>query len=729
MEQLGSSDPSARGAAKLELIRSADPATLPLLLKEMPLIAGPTQTAMVEVLAAYKDVRKIPVLLAVAPKANVESQLVDLGAPAAQAMMQSLKANCDPYDTGLYTEWVGNTMAEMPKIALPLFVAALRDGNSCQQSAAEDGLQRAYAQPEYGLIDPTINLFIEAVESDDALIHMAAGKWIDSFGDKVDALEFEGVVEVLIAAYRNHAPPATMVAIAQMLAGAPRPRVTRFMNAARHAPNPEIRRIAEQYSANYESSASSGSESREVDPLAARSLQSPDPATRVEAAEALSQSDDALKDTPILVKAMHDPDAKVRAAVVAALGELNGYSNNPRNERERDVSCSVQLADALRNDADPAVRATAAQSLGEVRDFDESVAQVLRAALNDNDQGVIVQAMTTLAARRDAGSAPILADIYHAAHQNAQVKTEALVALVNICDPRTEPVFIEALSDAGEYSVQQGSSGLFCTLQKKADPNAVEPLLKLLPSQPGYNIIRAVGVTRDPRAYEPLLLILASPSPQTRGLAVDALGDLGDKRAVVALGALLKDPTPQVRISAAHALSEMSDFPPPKELLEALHDEDTTVQIWAAAALGKAHDPRAVDALVGATDYNASAIRALGESKDPRAVMPLIAILQDATRKGDARGDVALALGKLGDLRAVDPLIAVLNESDPQMLTSAVQALGKLHDQKAVEPLKQLIRRWETRPPIQQGAVVTFAYDVLRGFGVDVRGQVSGAPH
>jgi len=734
VQELRSSDPSVRGAAKLELIKSASPDALPILLQEIPLTPGQTRAAMLEVLAVYKDPQKIPKLMAIAlavggamGNADVETQLSELGAPAARALIESLERDCDPSDSGGYTSWVGNTLAFMQASAFPFFVAALRNGNRCQQIAAEEGLQRAYAEPAQGLNDPAINLFIKAVESDDPLIHAAASKWIDSYGAGIEKLEFDGTVEVLIAAYRANAPPTTMETIAGLLAGVATPRVSRFMRAAVHAPNSEIQRIARHYLSLQETSAASNSEDQDAEAL--RALHSTDPAMRIEGAKALSQADDALKTSPILVKALHDSDAKVRAAVAAALGQLNGYSNDPRNERDRDVSCVAALAEAL-HDADPSVRAAAARSIADIRSSDPKTAQALRAALKDSDETVVAQAVAAFMGLPDPTAAAMLADVYRAEHKDPHLKGNVLSALAFICDPISQPVFIDAIGSGSAYERDEAVLGLLCTLKKEPNPDAVEPLLKLLATQSTYSVIHAVGATRDPRAYETLLRLLASPYPQIRIWGANALGELGDKRAAGALGALLKDADSSVRIGAAGALSEMSDYPAPKELLDAVHDEDSTVQVWAASALGNSHDPKAVAALLAAASYNVAAIRALGQSKNVSAVAPLMAILQDKARKTGDRKSAAEALGDLGDVRAVDALIDALNENDALFLMSAAQALGKLHEKKAVEPLKQLIQRWESLPSGQQGtgAVATFAYAALRELGVDTGRQVTGNP-
>lgn len=735
VQQLRSTDPSVRGAAKVELVRSVSPEALQILLRELPLVPEHDQLTLLEVLAAYKDPQKIPVLISLAITANanvsdqISGQLSELGEPAARALMKLLEKSCDPSDPGGYAGWVARTIADMRQNVFAVFVAALRSANECQQIAAEEGMQRAYAEREYGLADPSIILFTSAASSEDPVIHSAVGKWIDANNGNVD---FDGVVEVLIATYRANAPPATRVTIAKMLAAAPRPRVTRFMNAAIHAPNQEIQSIAREYlQLNVSSSAAAPAVSPDPAAELLADLRSPDCAKRIEAAETLGQSDDALRNSPILVDAIHDSDPKVRAAVAAALGNLNELGD--RNYRDQDLSCVPVLTEALK-DSDPAVRAAAAQSLGQIRDVrDNDAVSALREALKDSDEAVMLKAIGAIDEIRDPGAVPTLIDIYHAKHDNPRVKSVVLFALVSIRDPRAQPVFIDALSLSNSFEREQAVSGLLETLKKQPNPNAVQPLLKLLTTQKTYAVIQACGATKDSRAFEPLQLLIWSPIPHIRGWAADALGDLGDKRAVPALGELLKDIDKSVRISAAHALSEMSDYQAPKELLDAVHDEDSTVQIWAAGALGNSHDPKAVEALLSATGYNITAIAALGSSKDLRALAPLIGILQDKKRLMNERSTAATSLGDLGDARAVDPLIGALNENDGQLLMTAAQALGKLHDKKAIEPLKQLIQRCESSSTCQSnGAAVTFAYDALQELGVNARHQVTGSnppPH
>src|SRR5258708_33584248 len=63
VKQLGSSDPSVRGASKLELMRTADPDVLAALVEQASGAKGELRTNLIEILGIYKDPRQIPALI------------------------------------------------------------------------------------------------------------------------------------------------------------------------------------------------------------------------------------------------------------------------------------------------------------------------------------------------------------------------------------------------------------------------------------------------------------------------------------------------------------------------------------------------------------------------------------------------------------------------------------------------------------------------------------------
>lgn len=87
----------------------------------------------------------------------------------------------------------------------------------------------------------------DAATDPDEHIRGAAKRWFGSWKGREDKIDLSGIVEALIAEYQSNAPPETMEKIAVMLSKTERPRVTRFMRAAVHAPNPKIQRTANEY--------------------------------------------------------------------------------------------------------------------------------------------------------------------------------------------------------------------------------------------------------------------------------------------------------------------------------------------------------------------------------------------------------------------------------------------------------------------------------------------------
>src|SRR5277367_69295 len=66
VKQLGNTDASVRGAAKLELMGSPSPEALPVLLNALETSADGVRSILLEVLTSYKDPREIPTLLKIA---------------------------------------------------------------------------------------------------------------------------------------------------------------------------------------------------------------------------------------------------------------------------------------------------------------------------------------------------------------------------------------------------------------------------------------------------------------------------------------------------------------------------------------------------------------------------------------------------------------------------------------------------------------------------------------
>jgi HEAT repeat protein len=363
LERLLGSDAATRGSAKAELLAHPDPALLPALLKALPSSKGTNRDDIFEVLAKYDDSRKIPVFLALQKStpsdtgtgtAAIEEQLSRLGAPAAEALL----ANCPGNDSqdlrgGLeledYARWAAGIMSWMHETGAHFLVEAVQSENSCKHMAGKQGLLYMFGDAAADAVSRAdIELASDTAIDPDERIRGEARRWLASRNTKEEYIDFSGIVEVLIGAYQSNAPPETMVEIAKMLAQRERPRVTRFMRAAIHAPNPEIQRIANQYLLLY-------MPAREM----RRNRAVTHPRTRDQKIAFISQ----LSNSEI-VRFLSDADAEVRAAAAERLGESNMPSYNPEDGVSADPAAALPGLRKAVKDPSPKVRAAAVKAGG-----------------------------------------------------------------------------------------------------------------------------------------------------------------------------------------------------------------------------------------------------------------------------------------------------------------------------------------------------------------------------
>jgi hypothetical protein len=250
LDRLFSSDPAVSGAAKSELLQRPDPALLPALLKALPASQGTLRDDLLEILAKYDDPSKLPVFLSLLKpfhsdndSLQIRQQLAHLGAPAAQAIL----AGCEDNGEG-YPEWAVKVLNDMDNIGLPFIIEALLSDDDCRRQIGRPGLQWALGEADpNSVLNADVRLASDAATDPDEHIREAAKLWFGSWKGREDKIDLSGIVEALIAEYQSNAPPETMEKIAVMLSDTERPRVTRFMRAAVHAPNPKIQQIANEY--------------------------------------------------------------------------------------------------------------------------------------------------------------------------------------------------------------------------------------------------------------------------------------------------------------------------------------------------------------------------------------------------------------------------------------------------------------------------------------------------
>jgi len=725
LENLFSSDPAVHGAAKTALLGHPDPALLPVLLQALQAATGTTRDDLLEILAKYDDTRKIPVLLAMEKKSldagggtlGIDDQLSRLGAPAAEALL----ANC-PNDDNNYPYWAGGVIGQMHEIGARFLIQAVQSDDKCQHSVGDYGLSFMFGDADPNSISRAdIHLAIAASIDDDERIRQATRRWLSSLSTNEQYIDFSGIVDQLISVYQSGAPPETMVKIAGMLSEPERPRVTRFMRAAVHAPNPEIQRIANQYLSQF---------AQEDSPHAGRVSTHPrTPQEKIDFIVRLVNSPEEDVN-PKLSPFISDPDARVRAAAAGALGEANAPSGEVQDAREIHPETALPALRKALQDSSPLVRSAAAKALGDIRSNDDLA--LLVAALEDPDRSVALSAAKAIEQIPNDSAVAALTRIYGDEKNSPELRQQALSTLETIGSPDSIAIFLEDLRSGGNQPSLPAAWALQRALQKRPDPTAFEPIRKALeqaqPPWPREVLVVVLGATRNPLAFDVLVPLLESQNPILRPKAADSLGLLGDRRAIPILSGLLKDPDYQVRESAAFALTRFADFPASPELVAALHDTDTTVQLHASRALLQSHDQKAIDALIAAMP-NLNAIYTLGESHDSRAVPALIKLLQNPANETTARAAAAASLGKLGDLRAVEPVIASLTEDNAAIAQQASSALGALKDKRAIAPLRQAYARWSAGQRENADSVRSFFVQALLELGVtDVVQGASGIP-
>lgn len=729
VQRLFSSDPSVRGAAKEQLMQHPEPAAVPELLKALTGAQGTIRDDLFEILGKYDDPRKIPVYLSLVKpfhwdndKQAIREQLARLDGAAADALLTGCKGESEEYNA-----WASGMFLLMHDKGVLYLLKAAQDEEECVHSIGEDGLSgmSGDADPEYAVWERAdIELAADAAIDPDERIRAAARKWFAQWTGNEPYIDFGQMVDVLIGVYQSNAPPETMVKIARMLSEPVRPRVTRFMKAAVHAPNPEIQQIAKTYLEQY------GVTVEAVPPpkKSASSRRTPE-----EKITYLQKLGNPRKDSDNAnaIRYLSDPDERVRAAAANALGDLDAASMNGRDEPgPGSDQAPAALMKALQ-DKSAAVRTASVSALGEMR-ATEAMDDLI-GALQDSDLQVVLAAAKALESMPKDAAIPELTKIYHDAKSSPELKKQTIATLAAICSPESLPFFLHELESSEAVNPPQNIGfALRCILEKRPDASAYEPIRKKVAAEqprPQEALIMAMGETRNPAAFSALTELVQGTNIVVQKAAAQALGELGDTRAVNPLSTMLRDADASQRITAVAALAKLSGFTASPELLATLHDPDPTVRLWGTEALARSHDPKAIHGLIAAMSSEPQAITALGESKSPEVVTALIAFLGNPANRTADRAAAAASLGKLGDPRAVEPLIAILNEDNSQITMQAASALAELKDQRAIQPLKEAYQRWQTGQRENGTTVTLWLLQALQRLGsTDLMIRTTGSP-
>lgn len=430
-----------------------------------------------------------------------------------------------------------------------------------------------------------------------------------------------------------------------------------------------------------------------------------------------------------LVRALTDPEQKVRLAVIKALGKLghtDGKEITPLLGRLNDASSVVRRAavEVLAKkkdrrvvipligrwrDSSREVRAAVANALGEVGD--RGAGPTLMRMSRDYSEDVALAAIEALGKLRYAGATELLIDLLHSGRTRSREKAamalgalrsdKALKALVLALRNATlRPSAQRALAGVGNRAARHlnellqdprtpRSMALAAVeaarqaRMKDTTPHIVAQLRLGRLSRP--LLIRALGHIGDPRSQRPLLEFLGSSSKEVRAAALEALEKVVDQRAGEPLLRLLDDPNRGIQLRAVRLLGRLKVKIATPKLLVLATGKNMPVARASVNALAGSRDPRAVPILVkllGSRDRQIRRLsgQALASASASSSADSVLRLCRTAT--GAVRITCIQALG--GVLRgrshraALDYLLGVVTGSDRSAFFAAVDALAAM---------------------------------------------------
>ena len=335
---------------------------------------------------------------------------------------------------------------------------------------------------------------------------------------------------------------------------------------------------------------------------------------------------------PHLLRALRDPNPKVRMAAGKILGQLKA-----KEALEPIVEWLLST--------DPDLRISATDILGDLG-HPGAIKPLIR-SLGDAEPNVRLHAVRALGKLgSDEVVVPLIARLED---PKAEVRKAAIDQLAELADRRA---LIPLVGAMGDSSVDVRTAA-----------------------------IRAVGKLGDRSAVPALIRLVSDNHDAVRAHAIEALGDLkaseATDRLIEAMGAGSLD----FRTRAAIALGRIAssgDRRATRRAIRALVSGLADNQTRGAAreallAAGKAAVPGLIDSLRGEIEgHPASVVGLLRDLGDKRATPVL---LEELERGRLSRELVLEALGAAGDPRALVPVLTLLSDKDPAIRLAAMRAL------------------------------------------------------
>jgi HEAT repeat protein len=328
-------------------------------------------------------------------------------------------------------------------------------------------------------------------------------------------------------------------------------------------------------------------------------------------------------------------------------------------------------------DNDGSVRASAAWSLGEMREVDAS--EALAQALKSRDKQV---RQNSIEALKKIGEPAVNSVVGALRETDSRAAAAEILAILGA--PAVPPL-VQLLDDNNHFIRGKAAE----VLGEIGDGRATKPLIGCVTDKQNYvriKVAEALGKIGNVQATEPLVTLLSEGDKKLRLQVMIALGKLKSVKAVEPLARFLKDEDIDIRWRAVHSLEEIGDASAGRFLAKALGDSPENFKPEIFRALGK----------VGDLDSLELALKALlSENRDVRNSAAKALESLNWTPKDDVeKAQYLIAkedwnqLVNMGEL-AVEPLVSALGYDSVR--SEIAETLGKREDRRAIEPLNKLL--------------------------------------
>jgi len=364
---------------------------------------------------------------------------------------------------------------------------------------------------------------------------------------------------------------------------------------------------------------------------------------------------------PAVIDPAPAPSAPAPSRVDALISRLGGFDfeavgNAAAELRSLGASAVPAVLRALENQ-DPGIRKEVALILGDLK-IKEAVQPISR-LLNDSQYWVARSAAYALRNLADRSAIePLIGGLGHA---DARVREAVLDALDElIAKPAIPAIARSMLNDYDQY-VRWRAMTVLRELEQGAEIAAITAALKD-PSSSVTARRNAATLAGNLRAEAAVPLLLAAfndqSDPQTRWLAVEAVGKIGDRGILTGVPADWKMKPAVVALEPAVIAAVEAK----------LTDSNPDVRQFAVSALGKIGSAANVPAL-------AAAARPMGKLPPHPSL----------------KKNVVRSLGRIGGAEAAGAVRAFLTDSDPAVRAMAAETLAALKDTGSIESLKVLL--------------------------------------